>query len=127
MICFIKRLFSFGLACFFFLSPMCAGALAEPLAGGWSLFSDFPAAELPEALQKGFDDNFGLVGASYQPVLYLGTQTVAGLNHLVLCKITMVTAEPVEIFALVVVYEDLAGDVTLFSTNSIDFVSLIEE
>ena len=122
---FVKRPFLFVLIGVLLLSPF-AVAFVEPLVSGWS-FVDFPAIELPEALQKGFDDNFGLVGASYQPILYLGTQVVAGLNHLVLCKITLVTAEPVETFALVVVYEDFAGDVTILSTSSIDFLSLLEE
>ena len=123
---FVKRPFLFAVISVLLLTPLFSATFAEQIAGGWS-YVDFPAIELPEALQRGFDDNFGLVGATYQPILYLGSQVVAGLNHLVLCKITMVTAMPVETFALVVVYEDFAGSVSILSVSPIDFLSLMEE
>ena len=122
----IKQMLLISIACVFLLTFACAGVSAEPLAGGWTLFSDFPAVELPEALRKGFEENFGLVGASYQPILYLGTQVVAGVNHLVLCRITLVTAEPIVNFALVVIYEDFGGEVTVSSVSNVDLLSLIE-
>lgn len=54
-----------------------------------------------------------LDGAEYTPVAYLATQVVAGTNHLILCKKTIVVPDPVPTYALVTIYEDLQGNAEL--------------
>jgi len=38
----------------------------------------------------------GLVGASYKPLLYVGTQLVKGVNHWFICEQTLATNPPVK-------------------------------
>ena len=69
-----------------------------------------------------------ITGMSYEPIACLGTQVVAGTNHLVLCKGTATVPDAKPVFTLVTVYEDLndgaemieAADLTLGETDSID-------
>ena len=55
----------------------------------------------------------GLTGANYTPVAYLATQTVAGTSHLFVCRGSLVVPNSEETWALVTVYEDLKGGVTI--------------
>ena len=87
-----------------------AGALAEPLVGGWENVPH-EAAELPAEAQAAFDRAMGgLDGAQYVPVALLSTQVVAGTNYCVLCQITPVTPDVASTWALVYVYADLQGN-----------------
>ena len=82
-----------------------------PVAGGWSVNTEFAQAEIPEAAQAAFDKAMeDFVGVGYTPVAYLGSQVVAGSNYAFLCTSTTVTAQPVTGLAVVVVYADLAGN-----------------
>ena len=54
-----------------------------------------------------------LVGVSYQPVAYLGSQIVAGKNYLILCRSKAVTPGAKYKYSLVKVYRDLQGKVSL--------------
>ena len=54
-----------------------------------------------------------LVGVSYEPVAYLGSQIVAGKNYLVLCRSKAVTPNARYKYSLVTVYKDLKGKVSL--------------
>ena len=54
-----------------------------------------------------------LTGVEYTPVAYLGTQVVAGTNHLFLCKTAPITPDAAVTYALVKVYEDLDGKVSV--------------
>ena len=59
------------------------------VAGGWE-FVDMPACSLPEKVATGFVEvTQGLTGAKYVPVLYVATQVVHGVNHMILCKQTL--------------------------------------
>ncbi len=58
------------------------------IAGGWSLKEI--SNKLPEEVEKGFKEvTQHLVGASYEPVLYVGSQVVAGINYMIICKQTL--------------------------------------
>lgn len=83
----------------------------EQLAGGWS------APETPD-----LDDDVKtivekataeLVGVNYTPVALLGTQVVAGMNYQVLCRATLVTANPETRYVVLTVYADLEGNATV--------------
>lgn len=55
------------------------------IAGGWNLKE--MSNKLPEDVEKGFKEvTQHLVGASYEPVLYAGSQVVAGFNYMIICK-----------------------------------------
>ncbi len=57
-------------------------------AGGWN-FKEV-SSKLPEEVEKGFKEvTQHLVGASYEAVLYAGSQVVAGFNYMIICKQTL--------------------------------------
>lgn len=86
---------------------------ADDVAGGWAV-PEAEAAPLPEELQTVFDKALeGFVGAGYRPLGYLGSQVVAGRNHVYVCASTLVTATPISMVSLVKVYEDLDGNCTI--------------
>ena len=92
-------------------------------AGGWTVPEDScadPSADDVKVLGKAVGN---LTGAGYGLIAALGTQVVAGTNHLYLCAQTTVTAEPVTSLSMVTIYEDLQGnceitDVVPFSIAS---------
>ncbi len=56
--------------------------------GGWNLKEI--SSKLPKDVEKGFkEETEHLVGASYEPVLYVGSQVVAGINYMIICKQTL--------------------------------------
>ena len=58
----------------------------EILVGAWEkVESPVVTGELKDLIEKAQKD---LTGAGYVPVAYLATQTVAGRNHAVLCRVT---------------------------------------
>ncbi len=104
---------------------MLSAASAETLSGGWTPSSD-PAVteELKALFDKGTET---LTGVSYIPVAYLGSQVVAGKNHAFLCQ--AVTAYPGSLemapaYAMVYLYEDLSGNVSILSIADFDVGSL---
>ena len=104
---------------------MVSFASAETLSGGWSASQD-PAVteELKALFEKGTET---LTGASYIPVAYLGSQVVAGRNHAFLCQ--SVTAYPGSLetapaYAMVYLYEDLSGNVSILSIADFDIGAL---
>ena len=61
------------------------GGWNEPVDGGWGTASDPTITDEVRALfEKALD---GLVGVNYVPVTYLGTQVVAGYNHIAITDI----------------------------------------
>ncbi|MBR0081228.1 MAG: hypothetical protein IJP98_00655 [Clostridia bacterium] len=90
------------------------------LVGGWTV-SD--SAEVTEAQKALLDKALtGLVGATYEPIAYLGSQLVAGTNHCLLCKVTPVVPEPESHYALVFLYEDFSGNVQLMNVADVSLV-----
>lgn len=104
---------------------MISAASAEPLLGCWRPSEDPTVTEELKAIfEKGTET---LTGASYIPVAYLGSQLVAGTNHAFLCQ--AVTAYPgalvtVPAYAMVYLYEDLSGNVSILSIADYDIGSL---
>ena len=95
--------------------------LAGPgmLAGGWQAAAD---PEVTEDLQAIFDKGLeGLVGVDYVPVVYLGSQVVAGTNHAFLCQAAVVVPNAVPQWAVVYLYEDLEGNVSILDIEDFDF------
>lgn len=102
-------------------------ALGVGLLGGWD-FSFEGTAVLPEEVQEAFDTavvEHKLLGVDYVPVAYLGSQVVAGTNYAVLCRKTTVTASAEPTLAVLIIYKDLEGGVSILHIN--DFAVDIEE
>lgn len=79
-----------------------------PLTGG---YTDAASPVLTDDVKAVFNKAVeGLTGMTYEPVAYLGSQVVAGTNHLILCKAAAVTENPTTTYALLTVYEDLNGN-----------------
>lgn len=58
------------------------------IAGGWNLKE--MSSKLPTEVEKGFKEvTQHLVGASYETMLYVGSQVVAGINYMIICKQTL--------------------------------------
>lgn len=91
----------------------------DNLVGGWS--SDIASgAALPEEVQKSFDKALnGYTGMSFEPVAYLGSQVVAGMNYAILCKGTPVVPNAKTSLKVVIIYANLSGEATI--TNVSDF------
>ena len=60
-----------------------------------------------------------LVGVSYEPVAYLGSQVVAGMNYLVLCRGKVVVPNAKYSYYLISVYADLEGKISLGEINAL--------
>ena len=76
--------------------------------GGWSQANSPVITEDVQALVEKASEQ--LTGAVYTPVAYVGSQVVAGTNHLVLCKTEPVVPDAVQTYALLTIYEDLQGN-----------------
>lgn len=75
-------------------------------------------AEVKAIFDKAFD---GLVGASYEAVVYLGSEVVAGTNYLALFRETPTVPDAEPSFVLVTVYENLQGNTEVLGTDEVLF------
>lgn len=88
------------------------------LDGGWSV-SD--KTEITDEVREVFDRALdGMVGVSYEPVAYLGSQVVAGTNHCILCKATVVYPNAVPYYTLMYIYEDLDGNAEILGFSDVE-------
>ena len=66
--------------------------MSNTLVGGYELANMEPC-NLPDPVATGFQEVMGgMVGATYTPVLYVGSQLVHGTNYMVICKQTLAAA-----------------------------------
>ena len=92
------------------------GLTQTPLLGGWQLNGSFEVTADAQALMdKALE---GFTGAQYVPCAYVATQVVSGTNHLFVCRANIVVPDAVETWALVTVYEDLDGNVTIHEVHN---------
>ena len=111
------------LTCFGCKKADTANEAIEQTVGGWKIaestaVSDEHRAMLEKALE-------GMVGASYEPIAYLGSQLVSGLNHCLLCTVTPVVPDAQPHYALVFLYANWNGDVTLMNVADLNMTELI--
>ena len=79
--------------------------------GGWEIKI---SKNYPQKVASSLDKLDEFFGAKYDPMLYLGSQTIspsAGINHAVLCEQTIITGEDVK-NAVIVIFNE--------KTNSMD-------
>ena len=62
-----------------------------------------------------------ITGETYEPVVYVGSQVVAGTNHAILCKATPSTSglDTPASYVLLYIYEDLEGNCSITETEAI--------
>jgi hypothetical protein len=90
--------------------------------GGWVPAADPTITEDVKALVEKATE--GLLGVNYEPVTYLGSQLVAGTNHAILCKATVVNLNAIPTWKILYVYEDLQGNVSILNIADFDAGSL---
>lgn len=87
--------------------------------GGWKL-DDFRGVKLPQKVATAFNAvTDGLMGASYIPLLYCGSQVVNGTNYAVIALQTLILAEPKRRIVKMVINESTDGKYSIVNVNSI--------
>ena len=104
------------------LGTAAAASAGDVLDGGWQVAED---TAITEERQELFDRALnGLLGVSYVPVAYLGSQVVAGMNHCFLCQATVVYPGAQTRLVLVYLYEDLTGHAEITRIADLDIAAL---
>ena len=87
--------------------------------GSWEI-DNLKAIALPQKAQSAFTNvTGGIVGADYQPVLYVGHQVVNGTNYCILA-IQKIVAPNVEVrLVKMIIHEDLNGAASLMSISGV--------
>ena len=87
--------------------------------GSWNI-DEMKGCNLPQKVQSAFTSVTGeLVGADYQPVLYVGSQLVNGTNYCILAVQTIITAEPEKRLVKVIINVSSNGKASLVSVSGI--------
>ena len=94
---------------------------AANVFGGWSVNEGEIFLEQNKNVSAAFDKAMeGLTGASYEPVAYIGSQLVSGMNYMILCRESPVVPDADSQYALVKVYEDLNGNAEVLEVTGIE-------
>ncbi len=92
--------------------------MGSAIVGGWSASDD---SMITDEVKAVFDmATKDLTGVDYQPVAYLGSQVVAGINHAILCRATAVMPEAKPYYTIMYIYEDLEGNATIQEFSDIE-------
>ena len=95
------------------------------LLGGYEI--NVSTSGMPQKVATGFAKVFeSMVGASYEPIAYLGSQLVNGTNHALLCKQTLIVKEDVKAIVLVVLNEK-PGDVDGSNFSIVEIKTLVSD
>lgn len=87
--------------------------------GGWNL-DDVKGCNLPQKVQSAFTAvTSELVGADYEPIAYLGSQQVNGMNYRVLCLQKLIVPNAEKRIAKMIIHEELDGSVRLVSISGV--------
>ena len=75
------------------------------LLGGWDI-SELKGCNLPQEAASAFiGATQDLVGANYEPVLYVGKQLVNGTNYCIIALQTLITAHPKKRLVNLIIHE----------------------
>ena len=89
------------------------------ICGGWEI-EKMEACTLPKEVNKAFSEALGdLLGATYTPALYAAHQLVAGMNYMIICKQTLMTAYQDEHVVQVVIHQPLEGKAQIMEIKTI--------
>ena len=96
--------------------------IGEQTDGGFRANAGEVTLEKNEKAKSIYDSAMAeLVGVDYEPIAYLGSQVVAGTNHLYLCRSTVVVPDAEPTLVLLTIYEDLDGNTEFLDTEEIVF------
>ena len=89
------------------------------ILGGWNL-EEVKGTALPQKVQTDFTAVTGeLVGADYEPIAYLGSQQVNGLNYRILALQKLVVPNAEKRIVKMIIHEELDGSVRLVSVSGL--------
>jgi hypothetical protein len=89
-----------------------------PTLGGWDI-SELKPAKLPQKAATAFTGaTDGVIGAEYEPMLYVGSQLVNGTNYCFIALQTIICAEPMKRLVKLIVNEN-GGKYHIVSVNRI--------
>ena len=89
------------------------------ILGGWNL-DEVKGTALPQKVQTAFMAvTSELVGAEYEPIAYLGSQQVNGMNYRILALMRAVTPNAEKRIVKMIIHEELDGSVKLLSVSGL--------
>lgn len=88
--------------------------------GGWTVNENMKECDLPKSVEIAFRKATDvLLGAKYMPVLFIGSQVVAGTNYMLICKQTLILAESIEHVVKMGIYVNLDFEAVVTSIETI--------
>ena len=112
-----------------FSMTACAGSNSDNVetegkeTGAWTISDQSNEAKLPDEVEKAFRKaTESFTGSTLIPVAYIGSQVVAGMNYMILCRSVTAAQEPETSYKIAVIYADLEGNAELTSLSDFDFV-----
>ena len=85
--------------------------------GGWNI-DEIKGCNLPQKVQTAFTAvTSELVGAEYEPIAYLGSQQVNGMNYRILALMRPVTPNAEKHIVKMIIHEEIDGSVRLVSVS----------
>lgn len=91
--------------------------MRKNMAGEWQ-YANMPPCALPQDAATAFS-KVKITGVKYVPVLYVGSQLVAGKNYCIVCSSTSVTNPPEPGCKTLFIYEDLDGNCSITKIEDI--------
>ena len=89
------------------------------ILGGWNL-DEVKGTALPQKVQTVFTAvTSELVGADYEPIAYLGSQQVNGMNYRILALQKLVVPNAEKRIVKMIIHEELDGSVRLVSVSGL--------
>ncbi len=89
------------------------------IVGGWNL-DEVKGCNLPQKVQSAFTAVTGdMTGADYEPIAYLGSQIVNGINYRILCKRRLVIPNSEPSLVKMIIHEETDGSVSLVSVSGL--------
>ena len=98
----------------------------EPVSGGWTANRGDLSLDANPDVKAAFEKaTEGLTGYTYEPIAYLGSQAVAGMNYRILCRSAAVVPDAAPVYQIVTVYQNLEGNAEI--SGSVTLPGLPEE
>lgn len=90
-----------------------------PIVGGWNI-DDLKGTNLPQKAASAFTEfTYGLIGAEYTPLLFVGSQLVNGTNYCYIALQTIICAKPIKRLVKLILNESSDGKVKAVSVTRI--------
>ena len=90
------------------------------MLGAWDI-SELKGCNLPQKAQSAFTGvTMDLVGADYEPTLYIGKQLVNGTNYCILALQILMVANPKKRLVKMIIHENFDGTCKLLSVSPVN-------